>query len=80
MITTPRTRRKSRLNSVTQAVMPFMRALSQIALIYCVIVAARKTFYPNLPSHSPEYTSMAIGTGAIAWVLLKAAEWQKATG
>jgi len=50
------TRQESRVNSVTQAVMPFARALALFAVFYCVLVASRETFYPNLPRHSPELT------------------------
>lgn len=69
--------RRSRIEAITQAVMRFLRAISQITLLYCVIVAARETFYPNLPPHSPEETLLAFGSGFIGWLLMKAAGWQR---
>lgn len=69
--------RGSRIEAITQAVMRFLRAVSQITLLYCVIVAARKTFYPNLPPHSPEYTLLAFGSVFIGWLLIKAAGWRR---
>ena len=76
-ITTPSpSLNKSRIKALTLAVMPFARAVSQITLFYCVIVAARKTFYP-LPLHSSEDTLLAFGSGFIGWFLIKAAGWQR---
>ena len=63
---------------ITQAVMPFVWAVAHTALLYCVIVATRKTFYPNLSSHSPEYTSLAFGSVLIGWLLVKAVQWREA--
>lgn len=70
--------RKSRIITVTQALMRFVRAVAQVALLYCVIVAARETFYPNLPRHSPELTFWRIGSVLIGWLLVKAVQWRTA--
>lgn len=79
MIITAPSRQKSRLGSVTQAAMPFARALARFVVFYCVLVAARETFYPNLPRHSPELTLWRFGMVPVAWAILRAAEWRKET-
>ena len=79
MIVTRPTRRVSRLNSITRTAMPLVRGMARFAVLDCVLVAARETFYPDLPRHSPELTLWRFGTLPVVWALLKAAEW-KPTG
>ena len=79
MIITAPSRQKSRLGSVTQAVMPSVRAVARFIVLYCVLVAARETFYPHLPRHSSELTLWRFGTLPAVWALLKAAEWREGT-
>lgn len=75
-ITTPSSY-KSRFTSVIQAVMPTVRVVARFLVLYCVLVAARETFYPSLSAHSPELTLWRFGTVPVAWALLKAAQWQR---
>lgn len=75
-ITTPFLSR-SRITTAAQAVMPFLRAVSQITLVYCVMDAARAAFYPHLPRHSPELTLWQFPTALTGWLLVKAAQWRK---
>ena len=66
-----------RTTTIIQAAMPFLRALSQITLIYCVMEAARATFYPDLPRHSPELPLWQFPSALVGWLLVNAAGWQR---
>ncbi len=65
------------MSSVTQAVMPSARAVSQAVLVTCVLDTAGELFYPNLPRHSLALYLCRMGSVVFGFVLVKAAQWRK---
>ena len=80
MATTLPTAQKSRIKSLTQAVMPSVQMASQVILGVSVMDAARELLYPDLSRHSPELYLCRLGSFLAGVVLVKAAQWRKTTG
>ena len=80
MVTTLPTVQKSRIKSLTQAVMPSVQMASQVILGVSVMDAARKLLYPDLSRHSPERYLCRLGSFLAGVVLVKAVQWRKTTG
>ncbi len=65
----------SKTNKITHAVMPFLKSVARITLVYCVIMAAEAA-YPGLPKHSSELKLLRFSSALLGFGLLKSVQWR----
>ena len=70
---------RGRIDTITQAVMPSLRAVLQAILVVCVLDATGELFYPNLSRHSLALYLCRLCSVLFGFLLVKAVQRRKTT-